>query len=49
MIGDSSWDEEASRQAGIPFIGIPSTPTGFPAEVEVPANLAEAVGRALGE
>jgi phosphoglycolate phosphatase-like HAD superfamily hydrolase len=49
MIGDSSWDEEAARRAGIPFIGVPSSPTGFPAEVAVAAAFAEAVDRAVGE
>ena len=49
MIGDSSWDEEAARRAGVRFIGVPSSPAGFPAEVAVAATFAEAVDRALGE
>ncbi len=49
MIGDSSWDEEAARQAGIAFVGVPSSPSGFPAGVTVEPTLEAAVGRALGE
>jgi len=49
MIGDSSWDEEAARAAGIAFIGVPSSPAGFPAGVAVAPTLEAALGRALGE
>jgi len=49
MIGDSSWDEEAARRAGVGFIGVPSSATGFPPEVVVAAAFAEAVDRAVGE
>ncbi len=49
MIGDSSWDEEAARRAGIPFIGVPSSPTGFPPGVVVAPTFVEAVDRTLAE
>ncbi len=47
MIGDSTWDQEAADRAGIAFIGVPSSPVGFPPEVPVEGTLAEAVDRAL--
>lgn len=49
MIGDATWDQEAAAQAGAAFIGVPSTPAGFPPGVPVARTFAEAVRRVLGE
>ncbi len=49
MIGDSTWDAEAAERAGVPFIGVPSTPGGLPASAVTVATFAEALARALGD
>ena len=49
MIGDSTWDLEAARAAGIPFIGVPTRPDALPAGTIVAADLYEAVREAISE
>lgn len=47
MIGDSSWDAEAARRAGVAFVGVPSGPAGLEdVELQEP-TFVEAVRRAL--
>lgn len=47
MIGDSSWDAQAARRAGVEFVGVPSSAGGLPG-AETEATFADAVARALG-
>ena len=49
MIGDATWDQEAAARAGADFIGVPSSPASFAAEVAVAPTFASAIGRVLGE
>jgi phosphoglycolate phosphatase len=48
MIGDSSWDAEAADRAGVPFIGVPSTPGGLEGRPQLEPTFAAAVAAALG-
>ncbi len=43
MIGDSSWDREAARAAGVGFVGVPTTPGVFPEGTVVASDVLEAV------
>lgn len=45
MIGDSSWDAEAARRAGVRFIGVPSSPDA--GMTQIAGTFREAVERAL--
>lgn len=47
MIGDSTWDAEAARRAGIDFIGVPSSPVPLTGVEVQMATFEEAVRRAL--
>lgn len=48
MIGDSSWDYAAAKDAGATFIGVPQSPLAFGPDVAVAASLIGAVERARG-
>lgn len=48
MIGDSSWDAEAARRAGVAFVGVPSGPAGLEGVELQESTFAKAVQRALG-
>ena len=47
MIGDSSWDAQAAERAGVPFIGVPSTPGGLVPPLVLEPSFADAVDLAL--
>ena len=47
MIGDSSWDAEAAERAGVPFIGVPSSPGGLDGVVHQEPTFADAVAAAI--
>lgn len=47
MIGDSSWDAEAAERAGVPFIGVPSSPGGLDGRPRLESTFSAAVATAL--
>lgn len=47
MIGDSSWDAEAAERAGVPFIGVPSSPGGLDGHARLEGTFSAAVAAAL--
>ena len=47
MIGDSTWDAEASARAGVAFLGVPSGPGSLPAGAPTADCFADAVAHAL--
>lgn len=48
MIGDSSWDAEAARRAGVGFVGVPRGPAGLEGVERQESTFVEAVQRARG-
>lgn len=48
MIGDSSWDAEAARRAGVSFIGVPSSAAALEGVELQESTFEAAVRRALG-
>lgn len=48
MIGDSSWDAEAARRAGVSFIGVPSGPAALEGVEMQESTFEAAARRALG-
>ena len=46
MIGDSTWDQAAAKDAGAAFIGVPVSSTAFSADVPVAEGLLAAIAAA---